>query len=70
MPLDTSVGKINQGLKDLFLRWDDTKAVWKDPVSRSFEENHMVTLEKQLITTLKAMDRLAQELYRCKRECF
>jgi hypothetical protein len=62
-------GKLNQALKNLNQCWEDTKTRWKDPVSLAFEENHMIPLERQLITTLRAMDRLALAMNKAYREC-
>jgi hypothetical protein len=69
MAFGAGSGKLNQAFKDLKVRWEETRNRWKDPVGLAFEENHMVPLERQLVMTLRAMDRLAQTMTQAQRDC-
>jgi hypothetical protein len=69
MSLSTGSGKLNHLLKDLRLRWEETRTVWNDPVSESFEQKHTAPLEMQLVTTLRELDRLALAIDQARRDC-
>jgi hypothetical protein len=67
--LSTGWIALNDGLKNLRVLWDDTKAEWDDAVRLDFEEHHWAPLEVQIVATLRAMDRLGPILARAQREC-
>jgi hypothetical protein len=69
MSLSTGSSKLNRALKDLRLRWDETKAQWNDPVSQAFEDNQTAPLEMQILATLRAIDRLARIIDQVRQEC-
>jgi hypothetical protein len=69
MSVSAGSSKLNLALKTLRAHWDETKTRWSDPVSQAFEENHWTPLEAQVLTTLRAIDRLAQELAQARQEC-
>jgi hypothetical protein len=61
--------ELNDALKELRLRWEDTRAGWKDAAAADFEEHHWNPLVAQVDATLRAMDRLSPILIRAQREC-
>ena len=69
MALTTASGKLNLALKTLLARWEETKMRWHDPVSQAFEEDHLAPLDKQVTVTLRAIERLAQDLIKARQEC-
>jgi hypothetical protein len=69
MSLSIGSSKLNLALKTLRLRWDETKGRWNDPVSKAFEENHVDTLDGQVMSTLRGIDRLGQVLAQAQHEC-
>ena len=69
MALSTGSSKLSLTLKELRLRWEETKNHWNDPVSQAFDDNHIGPLEAQVIATLRGIDRLAQVLTRAQSEC-
>lgn len=69
MALAAGTGKLHHALKVLLAQWEDVKGRWDDPVSRVFEEQYLVTLEKQITVALRDMDRLGQQLARARQEC-
>jgi hypothetical protein len=69
MSLTSGWSELNSALKTMRLLWEDIQQSWNDPVSRDFDANHWQPLERQVVTTLRAMDRLAPILTRAQREC-
>lgn len=69
MALAAGTGKLHHSFKVLLAQWEDVKARWDDPVSRVFEEQYLVALEKQLAVALRDIDRLGQQLSRARQEC-
>jgi hypothetical protein len=67
--LNAGWAELNTALKDLRVLWEQTKSGWDDPVSRDFEERYWTALETQVVSALRAMDRLAPILAKAQREC-
>jgi len=60
---------LQHAMKSLNARWDVTQEVWNDSVRRQFEEEYLVPLAPQVMTTLKAVNRLSQIFGRASEEC-
>ena len=69
MSLNAGWTELNNSLKDLRVLWEQTKEGWDDPVSRDFEETYWTALETQVVSALRAMDRLGPILAKAQREC-
>jgi hypothetical protein len=69
MNLSNSSMELNGKLKDMRILWDETKAIWNDPVGRNFEENHWLPLEARVRSALRAMERLAPVLEKIQHDC-
>lgn len=69
MNLSSGWIELNSALKTMRFRWEEVKTDWHDPVRRDFEENHWKPLEAQVVSTLRAIDRLAPVLARAQQEC-
>ncbi len=69
MNLDTGWTELNAALKTLRLRWDEVQTTWDDPVRQEFEEQRWAPLEQQVVSTLRAMDRLRPILAKAQQEC-
>ena len=69
MSLSVSSSKLNDGIKELRARWEDTRARWQDEVAQNFEDHYWRPLELQVQATLRGLDQLAQELARARQEC-
>jgi hypothetical protein len=67
--LSIVASSLNFALKTLVMRWEDTQETWDDSVRQSFEEEHMVPLQPQVLSTLKAINRLNQVMARAYEEC-
>jgi hypothetical protein len=62
-------GALARAMKDLMLRWADTKAVWRDAVAQEFAEQHLAPLEREIRNATSAMDTMAQILAQVNRDC-
>ncbi|HLN30444.1 MAG TPA: hypothetical protein VK395_22060 [Gemmataceae bacterium] len=69
MNLSNSSMELNGTLKDLRVLWEETKAVWSDPVSRDFEEHRWLPIDERVRAALRAMERLAPVIERVQHEC-
>jgi hypothetical protein len=62
-------GALGKAIKDLTLRWADTKIEWDDPVSQALEADFLVPMEQDLRNCLAAMDHAAIVLQQVRRDC-
>ena len=67
MSVNLSAEKLGANAQALHQRWANTQSVWNDPVSRNFEQEYLVSLESQLQTTQREMERLAQVIAQVRR---
>jgi hypothetical protein len=69
MSLNVSASKLKDALKELRARWEETRAHWKDEVAQDFDDHHWQPLETQTEITLRAIDRLSEELAQARQDC-
>jgi hypothetical protein len=69
MNLTSSSSELNGTLKELRLRWEETTAIWNDPVRQDFQEHQWQPLQERVLAALRAMDRLAPVLEKVRHEC-
>lgn len=69
MSVFESRGQLGGAMKDLLIRWQDTKFNWGDAVSRAFEKEFIEPLESELRTAGAAMDQLSVILQQIRRDC-
>ena len=69
MGVQEGSGRIGKAMKELLIQWEETKQVWDDPVSRSFEQRHLIPLQMDLKTATAAMGQMALLLDNIRREC-
>ena len=60
--------KLEQGMRALMLRWEQTKTVWRDTASKNFEGKYLADLEPQVKVIIEAAARLAEVLDRAQQE--
>jgi len=65
--LSTAIAQLDSGWKTLRQRWEDTTAVWNDPVRWSFEKEHWTPLDAQAQATQREMEQLAQVIAQARR---
>jgi hypothetical protein len=69
MILDTGRYRLQSAHKVLLERWEETRLVWQDLVRADFAREHLELLTPIVLTTLGAIDQLAQVLGRVRQEC-
>ena len=62
-------GQLNKALKDLMLKWSETKMSWDDSVSERFQKTYLEPLEKDMRSAASAMDQMAVLIGRIRRDC-
>lgn len=69
MSLTVGRAKLMQGLKELTVRWKNTRANWDDPMSDDIEKTVIEPLEPRVRATVSAIEKMIEVLSRAKREC-
>ena len=62
-------GQLGKLIKDLQLRWHETRMNWDDEQARRFQERFIDTLEQDLRIALSAMDEMAAILSQIRNDC-
>ena len=62
-------GSLENAIKELMIKWTQTKASWDDPMSRSFEEKFLQHLQMDMRNAVSAMDQMAVLLAQIHRDC-
>ena len=62
-------GNLNKGIKDLLLRWQNTRGEWADEVAQRFEEDRLVPLEMAVKQAVSGMDHMSQVMSKIDRDC-
>jgi len=61
--------RLNKSVKELMVRWNETKSQWNDGTSRAFESKFLTPLEQDAKTAVGAMDHMAQILQKVRSDC-
>lgn len=64
-----SRGQIEKSMKDLLARWEQAKTAWNDPMSRAFEQERLVPLERDLRQAAGAMEQMGALLRQIRNAC-
>ena len=62
-------GTLARAMKDLMLRWQDTRSQWNDAQAKRFEEERLLNIEHDLRAAVGAMDSMAVLLAQIRRDC-
>ena len=62
-------GQLGKSIKELVMRWNETKMSWDDVRAHDFEKNFLEPLEMDLKNTVGAMDHMAILLNQIKSAC-
>jgi hypothetical protein len=62
-------GSLDKAFKELMLKWAEVKMSWDDPMSRSFEERFLASLQMDLRNAMGAMDQMAVLLHQIYHDC-
>jgi hypothetical protein len=69
MNLSSSSMELHGALKELRILWQETQAVWNDPVRREFEQQFWEPFQEQILSALRAVERLSPILDRVRHDC-
>lgn len=67
--LNTAFTQLQEAMKKLRLRWQETSLHWNDAVQREFEEQFQAPLEARVHETTEEMDRLDKVMIQAQKEC-
>jgi len=62
-------GQLHKALKELMLRWRETKLAWNDVMAERFEKETLAPMESDMKTAVAAMDHMANVLHQVRRDC-
>jgi hypothetical protein len=66
--LHSGAVKLEQAMRALGMHWEQTKTLWRDPASKSIEDEYLADLEPQVKVVLEAASRLAEVLDKAQEE--
>ena len=69
MSVMAGLGKLQQSLKSLSQKWEQTRLTWNDKVRKDFEDEHVKPLLDTAVSTVAAMERLGRILDQATKEC-
>ncbi len=61
--------QLGKAMKELAMRWSETRMSWDDVQSTQFEETFIAALEADLRNATGAMDHIAIVLQQIRRDC-
>lgn len=62
-------GMLEKSMKELALKWTETRHAWDDPMSRAFEEKYLQNLQIDMRNAVGAMDHMAGLLQQAYHDC-
>ncbi len=62
-------GQLAKAMKNLTLRWQETRMDWDDALARRFEERFLKPIEMDLRSAVGAMEHMATLLHQIHRDC-
>jgi hypothetical protein len=69
MSLTSAAAQLKTAYRDLLVHWDKVAEHWDDPASRAFEKKFLRPLEPSLRGALSAMEEMAEQLAKARRDC-
>ena len=61
--------QLQDGLKKMLIKWEDTKAFWDDSVRRDFEKKYIEPLVDQIKVALQSQEDLSRMMQACYQDC-
>jgi hypothetical protein len=61
--------QLQDGLKKLLVKWEETKMHWDDTVRRDFEKTYIEPLVDQIKVTMQAQEDLSRMMQVCYQDC-
>jgi hypothetical protein len=69
MGVQDSGAMLSRAIKDLNVRWMETRASWDDAVAAEFEESNLMPLQMDVKSALAAIDHAGKLLQQIRRDC-
>jgi hypothetical protein len=69
MGMSEGRARLGKSVKELMMRWAETKSHWNDAASKAFEGRFITPVELDSRQAVSAMDGMAQILQQIKRDC-
>ncbi len=69
MGIHEGSAQLNKSLRALLQAWEETRSLWNDPVSRSFEERFLTPLQADARRAAEALSGMAGLLDEIRQEC-
>ena len=69
MSVDAGQARIQRAAKDLLVRWETTRSVWRDDVSNRFDDIFMTPLAVSLRAAEEALNRMGMILQQLHQDC-
>lgn len=60
---------MSRTMKDLALRWSETRSLWKDATAEKFGEKYIARWERDYRSSMGAMESMSAYLNQVRREC-
>lgn len=61
--------RLGKSVKELMMRWAETRSHWDDSTSKAFEQRFLMPIDMDSRKAITAMDGMAQVLQRIKHDC-
>ncbi len=69
MSVTSARRRVQSEYKDLMVAWMQVNEVWRDPVSRAFEDRRLRPLDRRIKSAATAMEHLEAQLATARRDC-
>ncbi len=69
MSLKASKAKLARATRDLTMRWEQTRATWRDQQAQQFERKFIAPLPDNISSAVVIIDELDQVLNKIKKSC-
>ena len=61
--------KLSSAIRDLRIRWDQTREGWKDAASESIEQDYIAPFEREVRTAIKALETMSEVMIAIRKDC-
>jgi len=69
MSLGASKSLLQEAHRELFARWEDTRASWRDAKADDFEHEHLAALPQAVAGAIRVIEELDQILAKIHADC-
>ena len=69
MGMHEGKARLSKSMKELLMRWNETKSHWRDSSAHAFESRFLTPMDQDSKQAVSAMEQMAQILQQAKRDC-